>query len=162
MKVALFGHNSCKRSQMHLISNRNWRTWCLIRTLLQGRFVNSTYQFPYYPHDLRSHQRSVYQFLHHLYGSKFDAKKLDKKEIVEKIRQALYFSKIVSYAQGFEQMRFAFSDKFHITVFDPIVDHLNVVSSSIRANISHTSLTIVCFSSDLIQNRRYKYRKSWL
>ncbi len=41
----------------------------------------------------------------------FDAKKLDKKEIVEKIRQALYFSKIVSYAQGFEQMRFA-SEKY--------------------------------------------------
>ena len=32
---------------------------------------------------------------------------LDKKEIVEKIRKALYFSKIMSYAQGFEQMRFA-------------------------------------------------------
>lgn len=28
----------------------------------------------------------------------------DKKEIVEKIRQALYFSKIMSYAQGFAQM----------------------------------------------------------
>ncbi|GAX01539.1 NADP-dependent phosphogluconate dehydrogenase [Secundilactobacillus silagei] len=31
----------------------------------------------------------------------------DKKEMVEKIRQALYFSKIMSYAQGFEQLRFA-------------------------------------------------------
>ncbi|MCL2114499.1 MAG: NADP-dependent phosphogluconate dehydrogenase [Streptococcaceae bacterium] len=29
----------------------------------------------------------------------------DKKEIVEKIRQALYFSKIMSYAQGFAQLR---------------------------------------------------------
>lgn len=31
----------------------------------------------------------------------------DKKEIVEKIREALYFSKIMSYAQGFEQMKVA-------------------------------------------------------
>lgn len=31
----------------------------------------------------------------------------DKKELVEKIRQALYFSKIMSYAQGFAQMRTA-------------------------------------------------------
>ena len=31
----------------------------------------------------------------------------DKKEFVEKIRQALYFSKIMSYAQGFAQMRMA-------------------------------------------------------
>ncbi|PCS01266.1 NADP-dependent phosphogluconate dehydrogenase [Lactococcus fujiensis] len=29
----------------------------------------------------------------------------DKKEVVEKIRQALYFSKIMSYAQGFAQLR---------------------------------------------------------
>ncbi|MFC4651441.1 NADP-dependent phosphogluconate dehydrogenase [Lactococcus nasutitermitis] len=29
----------------------------------------------------------------------------DKKEIIEKIRQALYFSKIMSYAQGFAQLR---------------------------------------------------------
>ena len=33
---------------------------------------------------------------------KFDG---DKKEIIEKIRQALYFSKIMSYAQGFAQLR---------------------------------------------------------
>ncbi|MGX7419692.1 NADP-dependent phosphogluconate dehydrogenase [Carnobacterium gallinarum] len=31
----------------------------------------------------------------------------DKKEFIEKIRQALYFSKIMSYAQGFAQMRIA-------------------------------------------------------
>ena len=31
----------------------------------------------------------------------------EKKELIEKIRQALYFSKIMSYAQGFEQMRVA-------------------------------------------------------
>ena len=31
----------------------------------------------------------------------------DKKELVEKIRQALYFSKIMSYAQGFAQLRTA-------------------------------------------------------
>jgi len=31
----------------------------------------------------------------------------DKAELVEKIRQALYFSKIMSYAQGFAQMRTA-------------------------------------------------------
>ncbi|GAB6092924.1 NADP-dependent phosphogluconate dehydrogenase [Furfurilactobacillus curtus] len=31
----------------------------------------------------------------------------DKKEFVEKIRQALYFSKLMSYAQGFEQLRVA-------------------------------------------------------
>ncbi len=31
----------------------------------------------------------------------------DKKELVEKIRQALYFSKIMSYAQGFAQLRVA-------------------------------------------------------
>ena len=30
-----------------------------------------------------------------------------KKEIIEKIREALYFSKVMSYAQGFEQMRVA-------------------------------------------------------
>ncbi|MQW22402.1 MULTISPECIES: NADP-dependent phosphogluconate dehydrogenase [unclassified Lactococcus] len=29
----------------------------------------------------------------------------DKKEVIEKIRQALYFSKIMSYAQGFAQLR---------------------------------------------------------
>ena len=29
----------------------------------------------------------------------------NKKELVEKIRQALYFGKVMSYAQGFEQMR---------------------------------------------------------
>ncbi|WP_295731927.1 NADP-dependent phosphogluconate dehydrogenase [uncultured Limosilactobacillus sp.] len=29
----------------------------------------------------------------------------DKKEMIEKIRQALYFGKVMSYAQGFEQMR---------------------------------------------------------
>ncbi|AEV95382.1 NADP-dependent phosphogluconate dehydrogenase [Pediococcus claussenii] len=32
---------------------------------------------------------------------------VDKKELVEKIREALYFSKIMSYAQGFEQMKVA-------------------------------------------------------
>ncbi|WP_409022677.1 NADP-dependent phosphogluconate dehydrogenase [Dellaglioa sp. P0083] len=32
---------------------------------------------------------------------------LDKKELIEKIREALYFSKIMSYAQGFEQLRVA-------------------------------------------------------
>ena len=31
----------------------------------------------------------------------------DKKELVEKIREALYFSKIMSYAQGFAQLRMA-------------------------------------------------------
>lgn len=31
----------------------------------------------------------------------------DKKDLIEKIRQALYFSKIMSYAQGFAQMRTA-------------------------------------------------------
>ena len=31
----------------------------------------------------------------------------DKKELVEKIREALYFSKIMSYAQGFAQLRVA-------------------------------------------------------
>lgn len=31
----------------------------------------------------------------------------DKKEVIEKIREALYFSKIMSYAQGFAQMRTA-------------------------------------------------------
>ncbi|MCL2677044.1 MAG: NADP-dependent phosphogluconate dehydrogenase [Streptococcaceae bacterium] len=34
----------------------------------------------------------------------------DKKELVEKIRQALYFSKIMSYAQGFAQLRVASSE----------------------------------------------------
>ena len=29
----------------------------------------------------------------------------DKKELIEKVRQALYFGKVMSYAQGFEQMR---------------------------------------------------------
>ena len=29
----------------------------------------------------------------------------DKKEMIEKVRQALYFGKLMSYAQGFEQMR---------------------------------------------------------
>ena len=29
----------------------------------------------------------------------------DKKEMIEKVRQALYFGKVMSYAQGFEQMR---------------------------------------------------------
>ncbi|MCP0886443.1 NADP-dependent phosphogluconate dehydrogenase [Ligilactobacillus sp. WILCCON 0076] len=37
----------------------------------------------------------------------FNNKSLDKKEYIEKIRQALYFSKIMSYAQGFEQLRVA-------------------------------------------------------
>ena len=32
---------------------------------------------------------------------------VDKKEFLENIRQALYFSKIMSYAQGYSQMRFA-------------------------------------------------------
>ncbi len=35
------------------------------------------------------------------------AYKGDKKELIEKIRQALYFSKIMSYAQGFAQLRTA-------------------------------------------------------
>ncbi|MGX6969919.1 NADP-dependent phosphogluconate dehydrogenase [Vagococcus bubulae] len=34
----------------------------------------------------------------------------DKKEMIEKIRQALYFSKIMSYAQGFSQMMMASND----------------------------------------------------
>lgn len=34
----------------------------------------------------------------------------DKKEFIEKIRQALYFSKIMSYAQGFAQLRKASKD----------------------------------------------------
>ena len=37
----------------------------------------------------------------------FDLGDVDKKELVEKIRLALYFSKIMSYAQGFEQLRVA-------------------------------------------------------
>lgn len=32
---------------------------------------------------------------------------VDKKEAIEMIRKALYFSKLMSYAQGFEQLRFA-------------------------------------------------------
>lgn len=36
---------------------------------------------------------------------------VDKKEAVEMIRKALYFSKLMSYAQGFEQLRFA-SEKY--------------------------------------------------
>jgi 6-phosphogluconate dehydrogenase len=42
-----------------------------------------------------------------LHGPSFDAAKVDKKDYIEKIRQALYFSKIMSYAQGFEQLRVA-------------------------------------------------------
>ncbi|KRM69675.1 NADP-dependent phosphogluconate dehydrogenase [Apilactobacillus ozensis] len=34
----------------------------------------------------------------------------DKKNLVEKVRKALYFGKIMSYAQGFEQLRFASED----------------------------------------------------
>ena len=37
----------------------------------------------------------------------FDLGDVNKKELVEKIRRALYFSKILSYAQGFEQLRVA-------------------------------------------------------
>lgn len=37
-------------------------------------------------------------------GFKFEG---DKKELIEKIREALYFSKIMSYAQGFAQLRVA-------------------------------------------------------
>lgn len=37
----------------------------------------------------------------------FDLGDVNKKELVEKIRRALYFSKIMSYAQGFEQLRVA-------------------------------------------------------
>ena len=36
---------------------------------------------------------------------------VDKKEVIEMIRKALYFSKLMSYAQGFEQLRFA-SEKY--------------------------------------------------
>lgn len=36
----------------------------------------------------------------------------DKKEMIEKIRRALYFSKIMSYAQGFSQMMMA-SEEYH-------------------------------------------------
>ena len=36
---------------------------------------------------------------------------VDKKEALEMIRKALYFSKLMSYAQGFEQLRFA-SEKY--------------------------------------------------
>ncbi|WP_416354118.1 NADP-dependent phosphogluconate dehydrogenase [Agrilactobacillus fermenti] len=36
----------------------------------------------------------------------------DVKATIDKVRQALYFSKIMSYAQGFEQMRFA-SEKYN-------------------------------------------------
>ena len=42
-----------------------------------------------------------------LAGPTADVKLPAKEELVEKIRQALYFSKIMSYAQGFEQFRFA-------------------------------------------------------
>ncbi|KRM19039.1 6-phosphogluconate dehydrogenase, decarboxylating [Ligilactobacillus hayakitensis DSM 18933 = JCM 14209] len=41
----------------------------------------------------------------------FELGDADKKELVEKIRRALYFSKIMSYAQGFEQLRVA-SEKY--------------------------------------------------
>ncbi|HJG15228.1 MAG TPA: NADP-dependent phosphogluconate dehydrogenase [Ligilactobacillus salivarius] len=37
----------------------------------------------------------------------FDLGDVNEKELVEKIRRALYFSKIMSYAQGFEQLRVA-------------------------------------------------------
>ena len=37
----------------------------------------------------------------------FNLGDVNKKELVEKIRRALYFSKIMSYAQGFEQLRVA-------------------------------------------------------
>ena len=36
---------------------------------------------------------------------------VDKKEAIEMVRKALYFSKLMSYAQGFEQLRFA-SEKY--------------------------------------------------
>ncbi len=42
-----------------------------------------------------------------LSGPNLSELNIDKKEFVEKIRQALYFSKIMSYAQGFEQLRVA-------------------------------------------------------
>ena len=38
---------------------------------------------------------------------KVELNNVDKQEYIEKIRQALYFSKIMSYAQGFEQLRLA-------------------------------------------------------
>lgn len=41
-----------------------------------------------------------------------DLSKDEKKEMVEKIRQALYFGKVMSYAQGFEQMRID-SDRYN-------------------------------------------------
>lgn len=44
---------------------------------------------------------------HVLNGPNLDDLNIDKKAFVEKIRQALYFSKIMSYAQGFEQLRVA-------------------------------------------------------
>ena len=42
-----------------------------------------------------------------LHGPDFDLSTVQKQEYIEKIRQALYFSKIMSYAQGFEQLRVA-------------------------------------------------------
>lgn len=39
--------------------------------------------------------------------AKFDVSGLDKKQVINQLRQALYFSKIMSYAQGFEQIRVA-------------------------------------------------------
>ncbi|KRN03888.1 NADP-dependent phosphogluconate dehydrogenase [Holzapfeliella floricola] len=42
-----------------------------------------------------------------LKGPKFDGASLNKEEVIESVRKALYFSKIMSYAQGFEQMRIA-------------------------------------------------------
>src|SRR5699024_8534265 len=40
-------------------------------------------------------------------NAEIDLSDVNKKELVEKIRRALYFSKIMSYAQGFEQLRVA-------------------------------------------------------
>jgi 6-phosphogluconate dehydrogenase len=42
-----------------------------------------------------------------LQGPKMEAFKGNKEELIESVRKALYFSKIVSYAQGFAQMRSA-------------------------------------------------------
>lgn len=44
-------------------------------------------------------------------GPEVDLGEIDKKAVIEKIRKALYFSKIMSYAQGFEQIKVA-SDNY--------------------------------------------------
>ncbi|GAR63151.1 hypothetical protein NGUA15_04979 [Salmonella enterica] len=63
----------------------------------------------------------------------------------------------IAEVQAAFQQGVSFSDKLHIAIFNTIVDHLDVVTRTIGADIGHARFAIFRHSSNLRQDRRHQF-----